>query len=125
MASIILVLWGSTQAAPRSGPLADATAGAALAALVLGAALGQLSVAPPLAAFGWLLLTAFTSQTVGWLLITSSLPRLPAAVSSLLLLFQPAVSLVLAAVVLSQRPSVVQLAGALLVCAGVLATGAL
>jgi len=64
--------------------------------------LGELSFAPPLSAFGWLLLTAFASQTVGWLLITWSLPRLPAALSSLLLLFQPAVSLVMAAVVLSQ-----------------------
>jgi len=121
-AAFILVLRGSTKISPHvAGPLADATAGAALAALVLGAALGQISFAPPLRAFGWLLLTAFTSQTVGWLLITWSLPRLPAALSSLLLLFQPAVALVLAAVVLSQRPTVVQLVGALLVCAGVLA----
>jgi drug/metabolite transporter (DMT)-like permease len=55
------------------------------------------------------------------LLITWSLPRLPAALSSLLLLFQPAVSLVMAAVVLSQRPTTLQWAGALLVCGGVLA----
>ncbi len=121
-AAFIVVLRGSTKTSSHvAGPLADATAGAALAALVLGVALGQFSFAPPLSAFGWLLLTAFTSQTVGWLLITWSLPRLPAALSSLLLLFQPAVALVLAAVVLSQRPTVVQLAGALLVCGGVLA----
>jgi drug/metabolite transporter (DMT)-like permease len=121
-AAFILVLRHSTKTSSHvAGPLADATAGAALAALVLGAALGQLSLTPPLSAFGWLLLAAFTNQTVGWLLITSSLPRLPAALSSLLLLFQPAVSLVLAAVVLSQRPTMVQLGGALLVCVGVLA----
>ncbi len=120
-AAFILVLRGSTQSSAHvAGPVADATAGAALGALVLGAALGQLSLTPPLAAFGWLLLAAITNQTVGWLLITSSLPRLPAALSSLLLLLQPAVSLVLAAVVLSQRPTAAQLAGALLVCAGVL-----
>jgi len=62
-----------------------------------------------------------TSQTAGWLLITSSLPRLPAALSSLLLLLQPAASILLAAVVLSERPTVLQLAGAVLVCTGVLA----
>ncbi len=71
--------------------------------------------------FGWLLVLALTSQTAGWLLITSSVPRLPAALSSLLLLLQPAGSILLAAVVLSERPTVLQLAGAVLVCAGVLA----
>ncbi len=121
-AAFILVLRGTTKTSSHvAGPLADATAGAALAALALGAALGELNFAPALSAFGWLLLTAFLSQTLGWLLITSSLPRLPAAVSSLLLLFQPAASLALAAVVLSQRPTALQWAGALLVCGGVLA----
>ena len=111
-AAFLLVLRGSTKTSSHV---------AAFAALALGAALGELSFAPPLSAFGWLLLTAFASQTVGWLLITWSLPRLPAALSSLLLLFQPAVSLVMAAVVLSQRPTALQWAGALLVCGGVLA----
>jgi hypothetical protein len=64
---------------------------------------------------------AMTSQTAGWLLITSSLPRLPAALSSLLLLLQPAASILLAAIVLAERPTMVQLGGAVLVCAGVLA----
>jgi drug/metabolite transporter (DMT)-like permease len=120
-AAFILVLRGTTTSSAHvAGPLADATAGAAMAALVMGAALGQFSFAPPLEAFGWLALTALTSQTVGWLLITWSLPRLPAALSSLLLLVQPACSLFLAAVVLSQRPTGLQLAGAVLVCGGVL-----
>ncbi|HMK96056.1 MAG TPA: DMT family transporter [Acidimicrobiales bacterium] len=104
-----------------AGPLADASAGAALAALVLGIALGQLDLTPPLRALGWYLLLALLSQTLGWLLITSSLPHLPAAHSSLLLLLQPAAALVLAAAVLGQRPTLVQLLGAGLVCGGVLA----
>ncbi len=70
---------------------------------------------------GWLLVLALTSQTAGWLLITSSLPRLTAALSSLLLLLQPAASIVLAAIVLAERPTMLQLAGAVLVCTGVLA----
>ena len=40
--------------------------------------------------------------------------------SSLLLLVQPAGALVLAAVVLGQRPTLIQLAGAVLVCSGAL-----
>jgi len=104
-----------------AGQLADVTAGAAVGAIILGLAFGGLELAIPWRAFGWLLALALVSQTVGWLLITSSLPGLPAAVSSLLLLLQPAASLVLADVVLSERPTIVQIAGAVLVCGGVLA----
>jgi drug/metabolite transporter (DMT)-like permease len=103
-----------------AGPLADATAGAAAGSVLLGLAFGGLSFSVPWPSFGWLLLLATTSQTLGWLLITSSLPRLPAALSSLLLLLQPAAALVLAAVVLGERPTLLQLAGAVLVCGGVL-----
>ena len=62
-----------------------------------------------------------SSQTLGWLLITSSLPRLPAAISSLTLLLQPAAAMLLAAIVLGERPSLIQIAGAVVVCTGVLA----
>jgi drug/metabolite transporter (DMT)-like permease len=88
--------------------------------VLIGLVFGGLSVHIPLASLGWLALLAMTSQTAGWLLITSSLPRLPAAISSLLLLLQPAAAIMLAAVVLAERPSPVQLGGAVLVCGGVL-----
>jgi len=58
------------------------------------------------------------SQTAGWLLITSSMPRLPAVVSSLMLLLQPTASLGLAALILGERPSLLQIVGALLTCGG-------
>ena len=95
---------------------------AVFTALALGLVLGQLSFHMSLAAFGWLALLALVSQTLGWLLITSSLPHLPASISSLLLLLQPAAALLLAAVVLGQQPTLVQLFGVTLVCAGVLIT---
>ena len=38
---------------------------------------------------GWLVLLALTSQVLGWLLITVSLPRLPAAMTSMILTIQP------------------------------------
>jgi drug/metabolite transporter (DMT)-like permease len=103
-----------------AGPLFDATASAALTAALFGLSLGQMQFSPPLHALEWLLVLALTSQTIGWLFITSSLPHLPASISSLLLLFQPATSLVLAAVVLAQRPTALQIFGAVLVCGGVL-----
>lgn len=119
-AAFILILRSSTAGSPQvAGPLADATAGACLAALFLGLALHQLTFGLSASALGWLSFLAVTSQTVGWLLITSALPRLPAAVASLLLLLQPAASLLLAAVFLAERPSGLQLLGAALVCAGV------
>jgi drug/metabolite transporter (DMT)-like permease len=102
------------------GPLADATVGAAAGSLLLGLVFGGLRFTIPWPSLWWLLLMAITSGTIGWLLITSSLPRLPAALSSVLLLLQPAASLLLAAVVLAERPTLLQLAGAAAVCCGVL-----
>jgi drug/metabolite transporter (DMT)-like permease len=109
------------QARHVAGQLADATVGAAVGSLLLGLAFGGFDMHIPWQSLRWLLLLAVLSQTAGWLLITSSLPHLPAAMSSLLLLLQPAASMVLADVVLGERPTLVQVAGALLVCSGVLA----
>jgi drug/metabolite transporter (DMT)-like permease len=82
---------------------------------------GGLQLSIPWPSFFWLLMLALLGATVGWLLITSSLPMLPAAVSSLILLLQPAGALALADAVLGERPTPIQVAGALLVCLGVLA----
>jgi len=121
-AAFLLIL-RQTSAGTRhiAGPLAEVTTTAALGSLLLGLAFGGLQLGVPWASLRWLLLVAITSQTVGWLLITSSLPKLPAAVSSLLLLLQPVAAMGLAAAVLAERPSLAQLAGAVLVCGGVLA----
>jgi drug/metabolite transporter (DMT)-like permease len=108
------------QARHAAGQLFDATAGAAAGALLLGLAFGGLHLAIPWPSLGWLLVLALLIGIVGWLLITSSLPWLPAALSSLLLLLEPAGAMVIAAIVLGQQPSLVQVAGAVLVCGGVL-----
>ncbi len=121
-ACFLLILRKTAGHTPHvAGQLADATVGAAIGSVVIGLFFGGLQLTIPWPAFGWLLTLALLSGTVGWLLITSSLPRLPAAMSSLLLLLQPAGALVLADVVLGERPTIVQVLGALLVCLGVLA----
>ena len=121
-AAFLLILRQTSAGTPHiAGPLAEVTTTAALGSLLLGLAFGGLQLDVPWASLRWLLLVAVTSQTVGWLLITSSLPRLPAAVSSLLLLLQPVAAIGLAAAVLAEWPSLAQLAGAVLVCGGVLA----
>jgi drug/metabolite transporter (DMT)-like permease len=118
--AFLLIMRRSSAGTPHAaGPLAEATVGAALGSLVLGAAFGGLQLHIGWPSFGWLLLLSLTSQTIGWLLITSSLPRLPAAISSLTLLLQPAAAMVLAAAVLAERPSLIQIAGAVVVCCGV------
>ncbi|HEX3491068.1 MAG TPA: DMT family transporter [Streptosporangiaceae bacterium] len=125
-AFLLIFRHSSTGTAHVAGPLTEATAGAAFGALVLGLLFGSFTLHIGWTAFGWLLLLATSSQTIGWLLITASLPRLPAAMSSLLLLLQPAAALAVAAAVLGQRPTLLQVAGAVLVCGGVLAaSGAL
>jgi drug/metabolite transporter (DMT)-like permease len=119
-ATFILIFRNSTKGRNHvAGPLVDATAGAAIASLVLGLAIGQMRFSLSGQSLFWLVLLALVSQTLGWLLITASLPHLPAALSSILLLLQPAASLALAAIVLSQRPTVLQVLGAVLVCGGV------
>ena len=120
-AGFLLILRQTSGGTPHvASPLAEATAGAAAGSVLLGVIFGGLQLEIPWPSFWWLLLLSLTSQTIGWLLITSSLPRLPAAVSSLLLLLQPAAALLLAAVVLGEQPSILQLGGAVLVCCGIL-----
>ena len=69
---------------------------------------------------GWLITLALTSQVLGWLLITISLPRLPAALTSLLLTIQPIGSVVLGAMIFGERPSPLQLLGVAVVLGAVI-----
>ena len=83
-----------------------------------GALLGELKLVPSWPAHGWLVTLALTSQVLGWLLITSSLPRLPAALSSMLLTIQPVGSVLLAIAIFGEAPSGLQLAGVAAVLCG-------
>jgi drug/metabolite transporter (DMT)-like permease len=101
-----------------AGPLFDATLSAALACAAIGVVLHDLDLTPSLPATGWLILLALSSQVFGWLLISVSLPRLPAALLSVLLTFQPLCSLLFAALLLDESPSTLQLVGAACILAG-------
>ncbi len=98
--------------------LFDATSAAAAAGAVLGTLLGEFDPVPAWPAHGWLVLVALTSQVGGYLLISSSLPRLPAALTSSILLAQPIATVALAAVLLGESPSIFQLGGVALVILG-------
>jgi len=114
---------GAATAGPRpavAGALFQATAGAAAASVLLGFVLHDFRLGPAWPTLGWLALLALTSQVIGWLLITVSLPRLPAGMIGALLLVQPAGSVALSYVILGERPSALQLLGVVLVLTGVL-----
>lgn len=102
-----------------AGPLFDATLSAAAFCALAGIAIGDLDPVPDLEAQAWLVLLALSSQVVGWLLISVSLPRLPAVLTSILLMLQPVSTVFIGAVLLSEAPSAVQLSGVATVLAGV------
>ena len=118
-AFILILREGSRDLRRVAGPLFHATLAAAIVSAVYGVAAGGLEADPGWPAHGWLATLALTAQVAGWLLISRSLPRLPAAVTSVILLLQPVGAMVLAALVVDERPGLAQLVGAALILAGV------
>ena len=116
---ILVLRQGSSDLTRIAGPLFHAT----LASVVFSALYGVLTDTAEWSfewpGHGWLIVLALTAQVAGWLLISSSLPRLPAAVTSVVLLLQPVGAMALAALVVNERPSLAQLAGAGAILAGV------
>ena len=111
-AFLLLLREGGRGVVGPGGPLFDATLTAAIGSMFIGLVVGDLDFTPGLAAQGWLILLALSSQVFGWLLITISLPRLPAVVTSVTLTFQPLCSVLFAALILGESPSWLQLVGA-------------
>jgi drug/metabolite transporter (DMT)-like permease len=120
-AAFLLVLrHGNSDLRRPAGPLFDATLVGAAASLVIGLPLGEVDLVPAWPAHAWLLILALTSQVVGWLIISVSLPRLPAALTSVILTLQPVGSVLLAMLLLGESPSAVQLLGAATILVGLL-----
>lgn len=105
--------------APGAGPLMEATLGMAMAAALVGLVTSGLDVQPSWPAHGWLLALAMGAQVTGWSLIGYALPRLPAAETATIILLQPALTIVWGAIIFEERPSVLQIIGAVIVLAGV------
>jgi drug/metabolite transporter (DMT)-like permease len=115
---ILLLRHGNEDLRRPAGPLFDATWVGGLASLAAALALGVDDLAPAWPSAGWLLVLALSSQVVGWLLISISLPRLPAALTSMILTVQPVGSVVLGVVLLGEEPTLLQLGGAACVLGG-------
>jgi drug/metabolite transporter (DMT)-like permease len=118
---ILLLRRGNADTRRPAGPLFDATLTSALAALAIALTIGQTDLAPSWPAHAWLATLGLSSQVIGWLLISVSLPRLPAAVTSLILTIQPVAAVVLGVLLLSEEPSVLQVVGVALIIAGLMA----
>lgn len=118
---LLVLRRGNSDLRRPAGPLFDATATAAIVAAAGGWAMGTLDPWPGWPAQGWLVVLALSAQVAGWLLISVSLPRLPAAITSFLLMIQPVGAVILAMALLDETPSALQLVGVALVLAGVVA----
>ena len=111
---------GSMDLRRPAGALFEMSLVAAAISLGFGLVIGVDDLAPTWPSAGWLITLALTSQVVGWLLITFSLPRLPAALTSMILTIQPIASVGLGAILLGQEPSALQLCGVAFILGGVI-----
>jgi drug/metabolite transporter (DMT)-like permease len=120
-AGFILVLRHGSQDLRRpAGPLFDATWVSAIVCLLVALILAPDDLPPAWPSVAWLVLLALSSQVIGWMLISTSLPRLPAALTSMILTVQPVGSVVLGIVLLGENPTALQLCGAAFILAGLI-----
>ena len=105
-----------------AGLLFDASLGAALSTLASGILTDPgFSLAFTWPSHGWLILLGLGPQVVGWLLILTALPRLPALETSVTLLAQPMLTVLWGRLIFAEKLSWVQAGGVSLVLLGVLA----
>ena len=116
---LLVIRRGSSDIRRPAGPVAISTASTMVVAVIAGLVVGDLDLVPHWPSHGWLALLGLTSQSLGYLLISMSLPRLPAALVSIILLAQPVATVILARVLLAEVPSAFQLAGVLLIVGGI------
>jgi len=115
---LVIQRQGSRDLRRPAGPLFDMTLVCTVVSVAADVVLGEGDLVPRWPSAGWLIVLALTSQVLGWLLITVSLPRLPAALTSLTLTIQPVAAVALGALLLGQDPSALQLAGVACILAG-------
>jgi drug/metabolite transporter (DMT)-like permease len=103
-----------------ASPLFIATLFSALGTLILGGFVDKdFHLFPSFHSQLFLFLLAVLCQVLGWLVISIALPRLPAALTALILLLQPLVGVGISSVVLGERPTLPQLLGGGIILFGV------
>jgi drug/metabolite transporter (DMT)-like permease len=120
-AYLLLIRLGGRDQRRPAGPVAVATFFVILCSFAVGEASGDLDLTPGPESLFWLAMLGVTAQSAGYLMISISLPRLPAIITSIILLAQPVMSMGLATVLLGETPSPTQLLGVALVIGGIAA----
>ena len=120
-AFLLLFRQANVERGPTTGPLTDVTIGVTAAFLVGGWLDPGFSLAPSWPAHAWLAALAILAHAAGWLLIANALPRLPALETSVMLLLQPALTLMWAMIIFSERLAALQWLGVVLVLIGIAA----
>lgn len=120
--ALFLLIFRSASRGSRSpaGPLLDLSIGASVGLLLLSRFDGDFSFAFIWPSHGWLIALAVFGQSLGWLLISVVLTRLPALDTSIMLLLQPALAVLWAQLVFQEALSPVQWIGAGIVLAAIL-----
>ncbi|MEA2520006.1 MAG: hypothetical protein QOF49_2086 [Chloroflexota bacterium] len=116
---LLVIRRGGRDLRRPAGPVAIATVSTAVVAAVAGLVVGDLDPVPAPASLLWLAVLGLTSQSLGYLLISLSLSRLPAVLTSMILLAQPVMTVALGIGLLGEAPSVTQLFGVALVIGGI------
>ena len=112
---------GRNHATPSTGPVLDASIGAAAVALFIGLGFESsfdLSFEWPV--HGWLLLLSLLAQVVGWPIIAKAMPHLPALDTSILILAQPMLAILWAGLIFDEALGISQWLGVALVLSGLL-----
>ena len=116
---LLVIRRGGRDLRRPAGPVAIATVSTAVVAAFAGVIVGDLDATPAPASLAWLAVLGLTSQSLGYLLISLSLSRLPAVLTSMILLAQPVMTVGLGIVLLHEAPTVSQLLGVALVIGGI------
>ena len=118
---LIIYRFANRELAPATSLQFDSTAGCVFGLLVLSILplqalhIEPIDFHPTWPGHGWILSLAIVGQVFGWLAISYSLPRLPAAHTSFVLLLQPVLTIVWGVILLSELPSIQQFLGMCLI----------
>ena len=118
-AAYLMIMRRVNRSAGTAGPVAISTSVTAVVAAMAGVAVGTLDLVPTWPSAFWLILLGLSAQAVGYLLISYSLPRLPAVTTSIILLAQPVIAVLTAIVLIPEFPSPEQMLGVAFVIGGI------